>query len=138
VRPDARPTNGSAWLPRLLAIAGVVETAMALALLAAPSGVASILLGSELATPGEVVGRIAGAGLLSLGIACWFARDTASAPASVGVAWALVVYNAVACATLAWAVTAMASGSLPALGASVLHGAFALALLGALISSGRT
>ena len=82
--------------------------------------------------PGVAIGRIGGGGLLSLGIACWLARTTPSAPASVGVAWAYLAYNIVTCVTLAWASVALGGGSLQALGASVLHGVVRAAMLGAL------
>jgi hypothetical protein len=129
--------NRPVWLARLLSIAGVLESVVALGLLVDPPGVAWILLQSELEAPGEVIGRIAGGGLLSLGIACWCARNTPSAPASLGVAWALLAYNVVACITLAWAGTAMASDGLPAFGTSVLHGLFGAALLGTLLRRGQ-
>ncbi|MDP9137511.1 MAG: hypothetical protein M3N38_04965 [Pseudomonadota bacterium] len=125
--------NKSIWLTRFLGIAGVLESLTALALLASPSRVASILLQSPLDAPAEVVGRIAGAGLLSLGIACWLSRKTPLTPAGLGVAWALLAYNFIACVTLACAGAAMASGGIPALGASVLHGLFGVVLLATLI-----
>jgi len=87
---------------------------------------------------GIAIGRIGGGGLLSLGIACWLARKTPTAPASVGVAWAYLAYNVVTCVTLAWASVALGGGSLPALGASVLHGAIGAAVLGALLGRGKT
>ena len=124
------------WLALLLSIAGVLETVVALGLLVDPPGVASILLQSRLDASGEVISRIAGGGLLAIGIACWCARKTPLAPASLGVAWAVLAYNVVACVTLAWAFTAMASGGLPALSASVLHGLFGVALLGTLLRRG--
>ena len=124
------------WLALLLSIAGVLETVVALGLLVDPSFVASILLQSRLDAPGEVISRIAGGGLLAIGIACWIARKTPLAPASLGVAWALLEYNVVACVTLAWAGTAMASGGLPALSTSVLHGLFGAALLVTLLRRG--
>jgi hypothetical protein len=129
--------NKSVWLARLLSIGGVLEIVMALVLLADPTVVASIILQSELEAPGEFFGRIAGAGLLSLGIACRRARNTPLAPASLGVAWAFLAYNVVACITLVWAGVAMASNGLPALGASVLHGMFGAVLLGALLRRGQ-
>ena len=79
-----------------------------------------------------VLGRLAGAGLLSLGIACWYARHTPASPASVGVAWAFLAYNGIASFLLAWAGSALASGGLLALAASALHGVLAIALLVAL------
>ena len=87
--------------------------------------------------PGVAIGRIGGGGLLALGIACWLARKTPTAPASVGVAWGYLVYNVVTCVTLAWASVALAGGSLPALGASVLHGVLGVAVLGALLGRGQ-
>ena len=125
--------NKSVWLARLFGIAGILESLVALALIVDPSGAASILLQSSLEVPGDVIGRIAGGGLLSLGIACWYARKTPTAPASLGVAWGLLSYNVVACVTLAFAGTAMASGGFLALSASALHGLFGVVLLALLI-----
>jgi len=126
------------WLTRLLSIAGVLESVVALGLLVDSPGVASILLKAQLEAPGEVIGRIAGGGLLSLSIACWCARNTPVAPASLGVAWALLAYNVVACVTLAWAGIAMANAGIPALSASVLHGLFGAALLVTLLRRGQS
>ena len=125
--------NKSVWLARLFGIAGILESLVALALIVDPSGAASILLQSSLEAPGDVIGRIAGGGLLALGIACWYARKTPTAPASLGVAWGLLAYNVVACVTLAFAGTSMASGGSLALSASALHGLFGVALLALLI-----
>jgi hypothetical protein len=80
-----------------------LETAAGLGLLVDPPGAAWALLRSSLEAPGVVMSRIAGGGLLSLGIACWCARKTPSAQASLGVAWAFLAYNVVVSATLAWA-----------------------------------
>jgi hypothetical protein len=129
--------NRPVWLARILSIAGVLETLAALGLIVDSPGVALILLQSRLEAPGEVIGRIAGGALLSLGLACWCARNTPSAPSSIGVAWALLAYNVVACVTLAWAGTRMVNGALPALSASVFHGLFGAALLGTLLRRGR-
>ena len=82
---------------------------------------------------GVAIGRVGGGGLLSLGIACWLARKTPTAPASVGVAWGYLAYNVVTCATLAWASVGLGGGSLPMFGAVVLHGLLGAALLGALL-----
>lgn len=123
----------SRWLARILVIGGVLESAVGVALLVDPSALTSLLLRSPLAGAGVVVARLGGGGLLSLGIACWCARRTPSAPAGLGVALAFLAYNLVACVTLAWACPPLASGGLPALGASVLHGVLGAGLLGALL-----
>jgi len=125
------------WLARILSVGGVLETVVGLGLLVAPSALASLLLRAPLAGPGMVIARLAGGGLLALGIACWCARTTPAAPASLGVSWAFLAYNVVACVTLAWARPALADGGFPALGASVLHGVLGAALLGALLGRGR-
>lgn len=128
--------NSHARLGILFRIAAVAETPVALALVVDPSGVASILLRSGLDGPAQVIGRIAGGALLSVGVACWYARNATATPAGIGVAWGLLAYNVVTCVALAVAVAAIPGGGLVALGASVLHGLFAGALLAALLRPG--
>jgi len=128
--------NKPTWLARLLGLGGVLETVAGLGLIVDPAGGASALLGSSMEGPGIVIGRIGGGGLLALGIACWLARKTPEAPASVGVAWAYLAYNVVTCITLAWASVTLGGDSLPAVGAAVLHGVVGAALLGALYRNG--
>jgi hypothetical protein len=129
--------NKAVWLARLLGLGGVLETVTGLGLLFDPAGGASTLFGAPVEGSGLAIGRIGGAGLLSLGIACWLARKTPMAPASVGVAWAYLAYNVVACVTLASASIALGGGSLPALGGTVLHGVIGAALLVALLGRGQ-
>ena len=128
--------NNSVWLARILSLGGVLEIVTGLGLLVAPSGVASLLLRSALVGPGEVIARVGGGALVALGIACWGARQTPSAPASLGVTWGFLAYNVIACATLASAGPALTSGGLPAMGAAVLHGMLGVGLIGALLSWG--
>jgi hypothetical protein len=109
-----------------------------LILLIDPSALASLLLRSPLEGAGLIVARIGGGGVLALGIACWCARKTPMTPAGLGVSWAFLAYNLVACVTLALARPALASNGLPALGASILHGVLAAALLGALFGRRRS
>jgi hypothetical protein len=56
---------------RLLAFAAGCEILVGLVLIASPSFVAWLLLAAPLTPPGEVVGRVAGFGLLGLGLASW-------------------------------------------------------------------
>jgi hypothetical protein len=128
--------NKPTWIARLLGLGGVLETVAGLGLLVDPAGGALALFGSSMEGPGIAIGRIGGGGLLALGIACWLARKTPEAPASVGVAWAYLAYNAVTCITLAWASFTLGGDSLPAVGASVLHGVVGAVLLGALLGRG--
>jgi hypothetical protein len=130
--------NKTVWLTRILSIGGVLETGAGLGLLVAPSALSSLLLRSPVAGPGVVIARLAGGGLLSLGIACWCSRAAPSAPASLGVAWGFLAYKLIACVTLACAGYALTSDGLPALGAAALHGVLGVALLGALSGRGRS
>jgi hypothetical protein len=56
---------------RLLTLTAVIEAAAGLALMAAPTVVVRLLLGGEISGAGTPLGRVAGFGLLSLGMACW-------------------------------------------------------------------
>ena len=55
----------------VLPLAAVAELATGLALLVAPSLVARLLLGEELAGAGVSVARVLGIALIGLGFACW-------------------------------------------------------------------
>lgn len=121
------------WLLRLLVIGAVLETLAGVGFLVFPSSVMLLLLGEPLTGAGLVVARLAGGGLLALGISCWYARATPVTRAGIGVAIGFLAYNVVASVTLALAQPASAA-SLLLLGASVLHGLLAVALLAALLA----
>ena len=124
--------TNSAFLGRLLTAGAVLETPVALGLLAAPSALAEILLGAPLSGPGLAVARLGGGSLLALCIACWSVRGTPSSAASLGVARGFLAYNLVACAVLFTAFPALPGGA-AALGAAILHGLLVAGLLVALI-----
>jgi hypothetical protein len=58
-------------MKKVLVLAAASEAATGLALVIAPSLVARLLLGEELSGIAIPVARVAGIGLISLGIACW-------------------------------------------------------------------
>ncbi len=64
---------------KLLALSAVVEAATGAALMTVPSVVGRMLLGEALHGDAATVGRIAGAGLFSLGIACWPSKEPRAA-----------------------------------------------------------
>ncbi len=79
---------------RLLTLASTIEAATGLALMVVPSVVVRLLLGGEISGASVPLGRVAGFGLLSLGLASWPARDSAgnTAPALR----AMLTYNSLA------------------------------------------
>jgi hypothetical protein len=88
----------------LLTLSAVLEASAGLALLAGPSAAIAMIFGSAPVTPaGLAIGRIAGAGLLSLGFACWQARHDAHSRNAAGLIEAMLVYNIAAAASLAYA-----------------------------------
>ncbi len=76
----------------LTRVSAAIELATGVALIMAPELVARVLLGTELSGSGVVVARLAGCGLLALGLACWPGGDVPTARA----VRALFVYNLLA------------------------------------------
>ncbi len=79
---------------RLLTLTAIIEAATGLALIAAPSVVVRLLLGGEISGASLPLSRVAGFGLLSLGMACWPGRHPTgnTSPALR----AMVTYNSLA------------------------------------------
>ena len=78
----------------LLMTTALIEVVTGVALVVRPSVLLTILLGSSLDTPtGLVVARVAGTALLSLGVACWFARDDGQSRAGNGLIAAMLLYD---------------------------------------------
>ena len=88
---------------RLLKLTAIIEAAAGLALMVVPSVVVRLLLGSELDAPTAVMlGRVAGAALLALGVACWLARGDTQSRAARGLVAAMFLYNVATVAALAF------------------------------------
>jgi hypothetical protein len=82
----------------------VLEATVGLALLASPALPVSILLGAPLDTPvGLSVGRVAGAALVALGIACWCVRHDGRSRSATGVVTSMMFYNVLVVAVLMYA-----------------------------------
>ena len=91
-------------MSRLLKLTAIIEAGTGLGLIAVPSVVVRLLLGSPLDTSAAVMlGRVAGAALLALGVACWLARDDTQSRAARGLVVAMLMYNIAATAVLAFA-----------------------------------
>ena len=89
-------------------VKALIEIAAGLAFLVVPALPIGLLVGETPATATEAIGRVAGAGLLSLGLVCWWQRGADAAGARSIVA-GMLVYNAAI-------VVLVLSGSLGSLG----------------------
>jgi hypothetical protein len=88
---------------KLLSLSAIIEAATGVALIAVPAIVVRLLLGAEISGASMPLGRVAGAALLALGVACWLARDDTQSPTARGLVVAMLMYNIAATAVLAFA-----------------------------------
>ena len=109
----------------LLTLTAILEAATGLALMTVPSLVVRLLLGAEISGASISLGRVAGFGLLSLGVACWPGRDATGTGAALR---AMLTYNSLA--ALYFFSLAIGGGLVGPLlwPAAVLHGALAVLL----------
>lgn len=88
----------------LFVTTALLEAGAGLGLLGVPALAVGLIFGIPAPSPEAlVVARIGGAALLALGVACWIARDDRGSRAERGLLWGLLLYNAGACAVLAFA-----------------------------------
>ena len=113
-------------MSRLLKFTAIIETATGLGLIAVPAIVVRLLLGAEISGASISLGRVAGAALLALGIACWLARDDSQSRAARGLVVAMLMYNIVATAVLAFAGIGLGLHGVALWPAVVLHAAMAV------------
>ena len=96
--------NNCSSLKTFHTVTAVIELGAGLALLFFPPPTAVLLVGSPLDTPAALTAaRIGGAGLLSLGVACWLARGDTQSRAAKGLVVAMLLYDVAAAAILAFA-----------------------------------
>lgn len=88
----------------LFIVTAIIEAGTGLALGLSPSTPVAILVGASLDSPaGLVLARVAGAGLFSLGVACWSAREDGQSRAARGLVSALLFYNVAAVGVFVYA-----------------------------------
>ena len=108
-----------------LAATTIIEIATGIALMALPEVVVSILLGAPPGTTaGVIISRLAGAALLSLGIACWSGSRDAQSRAARVIAAAMLLYNIAATGLLLSARYGAGMSGVGLVPAAVLHAAF--------------
>src|SRR5262249_37501075 len=111
----------------LLIATAVGEGATGLVLLFLPGVVLALLLGESLAAPEALVlGRITGAALLALGVACWLARNDHGRPAQLGLLTGVLLYDLAAAALLAYAGLVLSMAGVALWPAVALHAALAV------------
>ena len=113
-------------MKRFLILTAIIEAATGLALIAVPAIVVRLLLGAEISGASMPLGRVAGAALLALGVACWLARDDRQSRATRGLMVAMLIYNLVATAVLAFAGIGLGFVGIALWPAVVLHAAMAV------------
>src|SRR5271157_1863865 len=111
----------------LQTVTAAIELGAGLALLCFPSTTVVVLLGSPLDTPTALtVARVGGAGLFSLGVACWLARGDSQSLAARGLVAAVLLYDVAAVAVLAFAGIGFGLHSVALWPAVVLHAVMAV------------
>jgi len=111
----------------LLIVTALVETPIGLMLLVSPALVVALLLGVPLDAPAAlIVGRIAGAALLSFGGACWLARDDGPSRARRGLVTGMLLYNCAGGAVLTHAAAGVRLAGVLMWPAVALHAALAV------------
>jgi hypothetical protein len=111
---------------KLLSLTAIIEAATGLALIALPAIVVRLLLGAEISGASIPLGRVAGAALLALGVACWLARNDRQSRTARGLVVAMLVYNIVATAVLAFAGIGLGLHGVALWPAVVLHAVMAI------------
>ena len=125
-------------MKRLLIVTAMIEVGAGVALLCCPSAAVTLLLGSPLDTPAAVaLGRVTGAALLALGVACRLAQYDAQSRAARGLVGGLLFYNAIVVAVLAYAGTALGLSSGGLWPAAAIHAAMTVWCVASLLRSRR-
>lgn len=111
---------------RLLAVTALLEGAAGLALVALPSLIAALLLGSSLDTAAaSTLARVAGVALFALALTCWLARHDGQSRAARGLVTAMALYHFGVALVLAYASIGLALSGRALWPTTVFHAAMA-------------
>jgi len=87
---------------KLLISTALLEVVAGVSLVCLPALAIRLLFGVGAPSPEALaVGRLGGAGLLAIGVACWLARDDRGSRSQHGLLWGMLTYNVGACVVLA-------------------------------------
>lgn len=113
-------------MKKLFVVTALLESGTGVGLLVAPTPLVGLLLGAELDRPGGLLlARFAGAALVTLGLACWWARDDERSRAARGLVVAMAIYNGTAAGVLFYAGLGVHLSAVGLWPAAVLHVAMA-------------
>jgi len=88
----------------MLRVTAIVEGATGLAFLLVPNLPTLILFGQPLdSSLPKLIGRVGGAALIALAVACWRAAEDEQSRATLGLILAMLIYDAIAAVLLAYA-----------------------------------
>jgi len=91
-------------LGKLFMATTLLEVGAGLCMVVFPTLTIWLLLGVREPSPEAlIVGRVGGAGLVAIGVACWLARDDRSSQSQHGLLWGILIYNIGTCAVLVFA-----------------------------------
>lgn len=110
---------------QLFLVTAALESGAGLALLVAPAAAVRLLFGGAVELfPAVGLTRLTGVALLSLGAACWWARNDARSAASGAVVRAMLIYNAGVLALVLFG--GLGALGLPQWAAIAIHGAMGI------------
>ena len=120
----------------LLSVTALIETGTGLVLVALPSLLTKLLLGSSLDIPVALtVARVAGVAISALGVACWLARHDGQSRAARGLVGAMVLYNAGILTVLVYAGIGLGLSSIGLWPTVVVHAAMTVWCVTSLLQS---
>jgi len=118
-------TNSSMTILQIAS--AIIELGAGLALLCCPLAAATLLIGAPLEGPAALtVTRVCGAGLFTLGVACWLARGDTQSRAARGLIAAMLLYDVAVAALLAFAAIGWGLHGVALWPAVVLHGVMSI------------
>jgi hypothetical protein len=112
---------------KLFIATAIIEVGTGLSLVSLPALAIGLLLGVREPSPEAlIVGRVGGAALLAIGVACWLARDDRGGRSQHGLLWGMLIYNLGACAVLTSAGSMLRMAGVALWPGVVLHAAMAI------------